>query len=391
MRIVLRTSGGRGEYELAGTQDMVRVHDVLGRHLVLEMLPSHRIHTGNYIRHTQGKPRIRLHDQKLNRHIYLILAAILLLPKPKREIGATPAGKLQIYKDNFSIASIAFDIVELTDDELIISPTQAILSNSSEDCVRLDVMERMRLVMSVWEAAEKNPVNTSDFLLSHKNAFDNANVRKILDTCEELRRYNVEQDDPLQYAARSLDVSNRDSFSWMAVHAIVIDEAIALGETTLESFREAARNRVKTWRHLALRGAEGEKFSSDVKAAYNNTCLFTGFYLPKTELGSAGVDAAHILPWAKYDINRINNGLCLSKLCHWAFDNRILVLDFNNQTDRYILSIPQHALQAEAQHRIDLTPFHAISGTIPNSLLPKDKGNWPDVRFLRAYNASSDD
>jgi len=390
MRIALRTSGGRGEYEIAGSQDMVRVHDVFGRHIVLEMLPGHRIHTGNYIRYAQGKPRIRLYDQKLNRHIYLILAAILLLPKPKREIGVTPAGKLQIYKDNFSIASIVFDIVELTDDELIISPTQAILSNSSENCVRLDVMERMRLVMSVWEAAEKNPVNTSDFLLSHKNAFDNANVRKILDTCEELRRYNVEQDDPLQYAARSLDASNRDSFSWMAVHAIVIDEAIALGETTLESFRESARNRVKTWRHLALRGAEGEKFSSDVKAAYNNTCLFTGFYLPKTELGSAGVDAAHILPWAKYDINRINNGLCLSKLCHWAFDNRILLLDFNSQIDKYVLSISAHALQAEVQQQIDLTPFHAISGAISNSLLPKDKANWPDVEFLRAYNAASD-
>ena len=112
MRIALRTSGGRGEYEVAGSHESVRVHDVFDRQIILELLPGFRFPTNNYVRHTQGKPRIRLLDPYGDSHVYLILAAVLLLPKPKREIGATPGGKLQIYKDNFSVMSIPFDVVE---------------------------------------------------------------------------------------------------------------------------------------------------------------------------------------------------------------------------------------------------------------------------------------
>ena len=124
MRIALRTSGGRGEYEVAGSHESIKVHDVFDRQIVLEMLPGVRFPTNNFVRHTQGKPRIRLLDSHGDSHAYLILAALLLLPKPKREIGATPGGKIQIYKDNFSVLSIPFDVVELEKLEMVVSPTQ---------------------------------------------------------------------------------------------------------------------------------------------------------------------------------------------------------------------------------------------------------------------------
>ncbi|MDR0564005.1 MAG: HNH endonuclease [Azoarcus sp.] len=391
MRIALRTSGGRGEYELAGTHENIRVHDVFDHQLVLQILPGQKIYTHNYVRHTQGKPRIRLREQRLDKHIYLILAAILLLPKPKREIGITPAGKLQIYKDNFSVLSIPFDVVELTSTELVISPTHIILSNSSEDTVRLDVIERMSLVMSAWEAASNSPITPiSNLLIQHKNAFNTVNVKNMLDTCEAIRLINTELDDPLRYTAKYLNFPNTVEFAWRGIYTTEIDEALALGEENLEDFREAARNRVKTWRLLAARGASGTKFSNDVKLAYNNTCLFTGFRLPKTYLtGPAGVDAAHILPWAEYGLNRVSNGLCLSKLCHWAFDAGIIILDFNPISNRYCLSISKKALHAESQGLIDLAPFHSIQGTVSNSLLPKDKANWPDISFLKVFNETS--
>jgi hypothetical protein len=388
MRIALRTSGGRGEYELAGNHKNIRVHNVFDRQIVLQILPGQNIGTNNYVRHSQGKPRIRLQDQHSDKHIYLILAAILLLPKPKREIGATPVGKLQIYKDNFSVLSIPFDVVELTSTELVLSPTQIILSNSSGDSVRLDVIERMRLVMSAWEAASTSTTAPmSGLLIQHRNAFSAANVKNMLETCETLRLINTELDDPLRYAIKHLNLSNIKEFAWMGVHATETEEALALGEENLDDFREAARNRIKTWRLLASRGSDGEKFSSNVKSAYNNTCLFTGFRLPKTDLtGPAGVDAAHILPWAEYDLNRISNGLCLNKLCHWAFDVGIVILDFNRVSNRYFLSVSERAKHAESQGLIDLAPFHSIQRDISNSLLPKDKVNWPDVSFLKAYN-----
>lgn len=96
MRIALRTSGGRGEYEVAGSHGSITVSDIIDFHIQLQMLPNQFIDTNNYIRRVQGKPRIRLSDQKQDQHIYLTIADILLMPKPKRELSKTPGGKLQL-------------------------------------------------------------------------------------------------------------------------------------------------------------------------------------------------------------------------------------------------------------------------------------------------------
>lgn len=387
MRIALRTSGGRGEYEMAGSQDKVRVHDVLNRQITLEILPGYRFHTNNFVRRTQGKPRIRLANPHEDKHIYLILSALLLLPKPKREIGATPQGKLQLYKDNFSVFSILFDIVELAEDEVVICPTQVILSNSSADYVRLDVIERLKVVMQAWGGAASTTGPISELLQEHKQAFHSLCISGLLAVCEELRLANVEQDDPLRYAARILELSNQDGFMWMGIHATETEEVMGLGEENLEDFMEAARSRVKSWRLLAERGYAGLKFSKEVKVSYRNTCLFTGFYLPKTDLtGPAGVDAAHILPWAEYDLNNVSNGLCLSKLCHWAFDNGVVRLDYNDASSKYRLSVSEKAKEAESKGLIELTPFYAMEGIISASLLPSSRDNWPNPSFLREYN-----
>ncbi|WP_237173906.1 HNH endonuclease [Paracandidimonas lactea] len=387
MRIALRTSGGRGEYEVAGSHENIKVHDILNRQITLEIIPGFRLHTNNFVRHSQGKPRIRLADAHEDKHIYLILSALLLLPKPKREIGATPAGKLQLYKDNFSVFSVLFDIVELSENELVISPTQMILSNSSSDYVRLDVIERFKMVMQAWEGALDGQSAVAETLGRHREAFHSVNVRGILTACEELRLMNVEQDDPLRYATRALELPNLDEFMWMGVHATETEEVMGLGEENLEDLMEAARNRVKSWRLLAERGSDGARFSREVKMNYRNTCLFTGFRLPKTDLtGPAGVDAAHILPWAEYDLNKVSNGLCLSKLCHWAFDNGIIKLDFNDAASRYELSVSERAKEADSKGLIDLTPFYDIEGDISASLLPSSRANWPNPSFLKAYN-----
>lgn len=187
MRIALRTSGGRGEYEVAGSHEAIRVHDVFDRQIVLELLPGLRFPTNNFVRHTQGKPRIRLLDPHSDYHVYLVLAAILLLPKPKREIGATPGGKLQIYKDNFSVMSIPFDVVELSNSEMVVSPTQMVLSNSTFDSVRLDVIERLRIVMACWDAASKQSSALDSAVVQHRNAFNSHDVKAVIGAAESIR------------------------------------------------------------------------------------------------------------------------------------------------------------------------------------------------------------
>ena len=387
MRIALRTSGGRGEYEVAGSHEVIRVHDVFNRQIVLELLPGIVFHTSNFIRHTQGKPRIRLLEPYSDSHTYLILAAILLLPKPKREIGATPGGKLQIYKDNFSVLTIPFDVVEITSSELVVCPTQMVLSNATFDSVRLDIIERMKIVMACWEAAGKQSSALSNAVTQHKNAFNNRDLKAIISTAESIRLANIEPDDPLRHITKALNLPNLDELMWLGIHATDTDEAMALGEDNLEELKEAARNRIKVWQQVASRGAAGAKFSVEVRQAYNHTCLFTGMRLPKVlATGSSGVDAAHILPWAEYDLNSISNGLCLSKLCHWAFDAGILMLTHNTSTSNYVIALSVAAIEAESIGLLQLDGLKDIQGVVSTSLLPKDIANWPNPSFLRVYN-----
>jgi hypothetical protein len=390
MRIALRTSGGRGEYEVAGIHESIKVMNVYDRHIIFELLPGVRFPTNNFVRHTQGKPRIRLLDQREDYHTYLILAAILLLPKPKREIGATPGGKLQVYKDNFSVMSVPFDIVELTSTELVIAPTQIILSNSSFDSVRLDVIERIKIVIACWEAAAKLNSPFAQIVLKHRNAFHSKNAKAIIEATELLRLSTIEADDPLRHITKVLDLPNLDELMWLGVHVTDTEEALGLGEENLEELKQAAKNRMKVWRQVALRGAAGARFSNQVREAYNHSCLFTGMKLPKIDAtGSSGVDAAHILPWAEYNLNSISNGLCLSKLCHWAFDAGILRLNYNVPSASYEISLSTAALDADAEGVLSLGELKNIQGTVATSLLPKDSANWPNPSFLLVYNEAS--
>lgn len=209
----------------------------------------------------------------------------------------------------------------------------------------------------------------------------------MLSAADAIRLANIEPDDPLCHITKDLNLQNLDELIWLGIHATETEEAMALGEENLEDLRDAARNRIKVWRQIALRGAAGAKFSLQVREAYNHTCVLTGMRLPKTPVtGSSGVDAAHILPWAEYGLNGINNGLCLSKLCHWAFDAGILRLSFDAPSSAYNVQISTAALEAESAGLLKLDGLKNIQGVISTSLLPKDMANWPSPSFLRVYN-----
>lgn len=389
MRIALRTSGGRGEYEVSGSHGEVKVSDIFDHHIVLELLPGKNIETNNFIRHLQGKPRIRLANPGADRHIYLILADALLLPKPKREISATPGGKLQLVDNNYSIVSIQFDIVRIAGDVLVIQPTDLVLSNSEMDLARIDIIERMRILIDVWGKSAKGTDALSGRVAKHRVALMSGDEKALHEEAEAIRRLMYDSEDPLRQIVSSYGLIDQYTY-WMGIHRNNVELAIIEDDHDLTDPREAARNRVKAWRMQAMRGSDGSRFSQRVKIAYNNTCLFTGYYLPKTNVtGSAGVDSAHILPWAGYDLNEVRNGLCLSKLCHWAFDAGILMLDFNESKTEYILAITQAAAAAEKQRLIDLTAFRALEGKIPYSRLPKDTANWPSPALLKEYNKSA--
>jgi hypothetical protein len=66
MRIALRTGGGRGVYELAGSQGTCRASDLFQKELYYELTPDLVIPGRARADRRQGKPRIKLDEQKKN-------------------------------------------------------------------------------------------------------------------------------------------------------------------------------------------------------------------------------------------------------------------------------------------------------------------------------------
>jgi len=389
MRIALRTSGGRGEYEIAGSHDDIQVHDVIGYSIQIELIPRHPIYSSSSIQLAQGKPRIRLDSEDGRtikpRHAYLILADALLMPKPIRQLHQTPTGKLQLVDNKYSVKSIQFGVVQKSNGSLIIRPDHLILSNASEDLKSMDVIKRLDLIFRAYELAEEsNDGGLRELLNRHKNALYSGSDDKIGIAAKEIRRFIEASDyDPLNWILRRLKCKDYDAYG----EGLDENAEIYMYDDDSTSLLESARNRLKQWRQLSVRGANEQRFSQDVKNAYNYVCLFSGNRLPGTpSINSPGVDSAHILPWAKHGINKVCNGLCLDKLCHWAFDAGVLRLDFKNEINGYVLSIPEMVLREGENGQIDLRPFLRMRGIVPASRLPKERDLWPSSNYLAEYN-----
>ena len=115
--------------------------------------------------------------------------------------------------------------------------------------------------------------------------------------------------------------------------------------------------------------------------------MFSGQRLPRTDAtSSTGVDAAHILPWSRFDLDATKNGLCLNKQSHWAFDEGLFRLSFDNTENAYIISIPNPVRLAAQAVKFDLESFDAIVGRVPRKRLPANEAIWPSEQYLAELN-----
>jgi hypothetical protein len=154
---------------------------------------------------------------------------------------------------------------------------------------------------------------------------------------------------------------------------------------------EARVERAREWRLAAVRGSSAGTFRREVITAYNSRCMFSGERLPRTDATrTAGVDAAHILPWSRFDLDSTVNGLCLSKQCHWAFDVGLFRLRLDAAESVYVISIPDSVRSAAARATFDLESFEELAGPISRDRLPKNKALWPSAKYLGELNGFLD-
>lgn len=77
---------------------------------------------------------------------------------------------------------------------------------------------------------------------------------------------------------------------------------------------------------ISARPFRDAAFASAVKAAYDNTCAFTGLKIINGG-GRSEAQAAHIRPVAESGPDSVRNGLALCGTVHWMFDHGLLALD----------------------------------------------------------------
>ncbi len=379
MRVALRTSGGRGEYELAGRQGDIHASDLYGKSLIYELTPEILMPGRAAAAHVQGKPRIRLADKTITTHFYRILAAVLLLPKPKREFKET-SGEDLLKRESYSITAIKIDVGKVGKDTALIRPTDLLIENHDNKKDKIEFALRMARIIRLWDKAEEEPSPLSKIILLHKNAVLNIdpNHKEIEGFADLIAKYFRTDTDALPLAERHFGLTD---ISEDEEPDIPLEETFREDDDT--SPEEARIERVKQWRQIAVRGVEGVRFRKNIVEAYDYRCIFSGERMPRLEhTETAGVDAAHILPWSTYDINSLSNGLCLNKLCHWAFDEGIIRLSFDKSENVYVVNIPDAIREAARRSSFDLDYFQSFTGAIPESRLPKNKKSRPEPRYL---------
>lgn len=384
MRIALRPSGGRGDYELAGSYDNLHASDLLEKTFYFEVAPDLMINGAAQAHRLSGKTRIRP-ENKGGRHAYVFISAILLMPSARRELLKTSEELPRLKESTYTVAGIDVDVVSVEEGRVIFAPTNIWL-RSRGGVVKVDYAERMALISTLWNAAKLTTTAEAKLINNHYESAKSGDHGRIVSSASAIQKFYQTDEDVLPLVLRSFGLPDATSIAYSGVSTTSEGFDSEDDDSTLE---QSKLERVKKWRKQVDRGPGAREFSINVREAYNYQCLFSGERFPKfPEIASSGVDGAHILPWSTHQLNSISNGLCLCKLCHWAFDNGLFRLEFDGKANGYVLSIPDSVEEGALNVEFDLGKFKNYIGVIDKSRLPKNPDLWPSPKHIQALNAS---
>ena len=378
MQIRLRPSGGRGEYELAGSHGLVRGADLYGLGLELDFGLDLRIPLYATANVHDGKPRIRLDDpHSTSSHAAKVIAALLLLPQPIREIRLTGGTASNVDFRRCAFSSVVVDVVSKSATRAILRPRTIVAINGEGASTTIDVLSRFEFVKQIWQSLPVASVELLSAIALHQSI---ANADP------------VEHRALITAATRVLDVAGADLLLAPHFVASTLDPELAMvppplteddPSNPIDVNREFRRR--LAWR--AERGSDGRRFKSNVSAAYGYKCAFTGESLPPLGKGYLpGVDAAHIYPWSRQGSNEVTNGISISKQMHWAFDEGILRLKYAPGASILLIDMPIEISGLAHAAGFDLGAYQAVCGPIPVSHMPTDPRMWPSRQSLDMYN-----
>ena len=391
MRISRRSSGGRGEYEISeNTQAGVTPADLVGQRLIFDFGDGIVVDTDSELRLQGGKCRVRLLDRaKIHPHRQVVAA--LMLPSAIRADAQWGRGAPVLRTGQYSLEHIYIEQADVTEGEARLRLGNIELRNASYGAERLTLATRLAQVRSLWDDADNFPDNVTALINHHRalvtsGSAISAGAELIVGQLQEVVTRTPEEFG-IQSRSKAEDVvpDLLKSVSWsqdppgppQPVDDIAPEEV------------EIRQRVIKEWKRWATyRGMKSARFRKDVREAYNSTCIVCGLHLPPTPPpinSAAGVDAAHILPWADYDLDEISNGVCLCKHHHWAFDEGLILITYDGQ--QYNVELPHDIVTGIQQHApaFSIDELQNQAGAIPARRLPTNTADQPSPQFLRMF------
>ena len=388
MRISRRSSGGRGEYEISESAHGVTPTDLLNRRLILDFGGGIVVDTNSALRHQGGKSRVR-RLAKTGMHPHRQVVAALLMPLTIREDKHWGRGAPVMRTGQYSIDHIQIKRAHVTAADARLEVGDLVLRNRSYDAEQQPLATRLAQVSALWVNADKFPNNVKTLLKRHEalvtgGAAIPSEAERIIAKLQKIVT-QARDEFGVEYRSQTEDVVPHliGSLKWAEVQP---KQPQPVDDVPPEEV-DIRRRVIKDWKRWAsYRGVKSVKFRKEVRRAYNSTCLVCGLHLPPTPLNAvAGVDAAHILPWADYDLDEIANGVCLCKQHHWAFDEGLILITHDGQ--QYHVEVPADIVTEIQQHSAAFSINELLShaGPISDNRLPTNTADRPRPQFLKMF------
>jgi hypothetical protein len=375
VRISFQTSGGRGEYELAEQSNGIDAAQAVDHDLILR-IGAHELATGIEATHLQGKYRLRLKggDIQVGRQV----AAALLMPKPVRDQNALPPGARRLVTSSYIVEDITIVDAELTATQLRVSAVDVDFSGTG----RVDVARRSAELDLIAKGREALPGDLPSLLAQHEAATKAGTIRgPVEQLVGKIQRSLAQAAAPLGIDYE--EIEDPVPALLQAIGAAVIPVAEPKPAQPLPAepvdVRRREVKRARAW--LRRRPAASAKFSRDVRAAYNHSCVICGERYPPTPHTNSGVDADHIMPWSDYEIDVVPNGLCLCKSHHWMVDEGLLLVEYSAVTGEYHVVVSEW-VQGLAASGFSVAAVQACAGAIPVGRLPANAALRPNPELL---------
>jgi hypothetical protein len=279
------------------------------------------------------------------------------------------------------------DDVHLVDGAAILPVQEIVLRNMSHHAEVLHLADRRARLGVIWERSQELPAVIRVLVDQHRaEARGGGPVQTSTeDLVAALQTQVTESAEDLGLLYRSADSDVLEDLE-RALSLAAAPPAPPIQVSQVDPDETQVRRRVlKDWKRWAnARGAASATFRQAVRDAYNSTCIVCGVHLPRTSINAVpGVDAAHILPWAEYDLDVVSNGVCLCKLHHWAFDEGLVVI--RESGGSYSIEIPPEVATRISEERPEFSLGHLVqfAGAVPTQRLPQAVDQRPNPVYLQ--------